>query len=192
MPACKYVSNESVQSSSGVSSTGSVQYGDSLVGELELSELEGEWMQCLVLYNWWILLLYGWSTLSFSLFFLYCRTVVWNVGELYAFSDSIFVYTLLSKLMWHGRTECLLHQPCMWLRRYRSSFVFELVGVWRTSEKGDECGIKLELYSWRGFYLQVCAVCPMPCLILKGSNPVHFLGTTSMIRSVPGFGWIQH
>jgi hypothetical protein len=42
--ANKYVSNESVQSSSGVSSTNSIQYGDSLVGQLEL---EGEWMQCL-------------------------------------------------------------------------------------------------------------------------------------------------
>lgn len=46
MPANKYVSNESMQSSSGVSSTGSIQYGDSLVGELDLLELEGEWMQC--------------------------------------------------------------------------------------------------------------------------------------------------
>lgn len=47
MPANKYVSNESMQSSSGVSSTSSIQYGDSLVGELDLLELEGEWMQCL-------------------------------------------------------------------------------------------------------------------------------------------------
>lgn len=47
MPANKYVSNESMQSSSGVSSTGSMQYGDSLVGELDMLELEGEWMQCL-------------------------------------------------------------------------------------------------------------------------------------------------
>lgn len=45
MPANKYVSNESMQSSSGVSSTGSVQYGDSLVGELDLLELDGEWTQ---------------------------------------------------------------------------------------------------------------------------------------------------
>jgi len=42
MPANKYVSNESMQSSSGVSSTGSMQYGDSLVGELDMLELEGE------------------------------------------------------------------------------------------------------------------------------------------------------
>ncbi|XP_023703867.1 pleckstrin homology domain-containing family G member 5 [Cryptotermes secundus] len=42
LPATKYVSNESVQSSSGVSSTGSVLYGDSLVGELDLLEPDGQ------------------------------------------------------------------------------------------------------------------------------------------------------
>jgi hypothetical protein len=34
-----------------------------------------------LLYNWWTLLLYGWSTLVFLLlFFLFCRTVLWTVG----------------------------------------------------------------------------------------------------------------
>jgi hypothetical protein len=47
MPANKYVSNESMQSYSGVSSTNSIEYDDSLVGQLGLLELEGEWMQCL-------------------------------------------------------------------------------------------------------------------------------------------------
>jgi hypothetical protein len=45
LPASKYVSNESVQSSSGVSSTGSVLYGDSMVGELDPLELDGERLQ---------------------------------------------------------------------------------------------------------------------------------------------------
>jgi hypothetical protein len=53
-----------------------------------------------------------------------------------------------------------------------SSFVFELVGVFRTSENGDECGIRLELYSSLGFYLLLCAACPTSRLIPKVSNPV--------------------
>jgi hypothetical protein len=69
--------------------------------------------------------------------------------------------------MWHGRAKC---QPCMRLCSDSSSFVFDLVGVCRTSENGDECGIKLELYSWCGCYLQVCAACPTPCLFPKGLN----------------------
>jgi hypothetical protein len=75
--------------------------------------------------------------------------------------------------------------------RDSSSFVLELVGVWRTSENGDQSGIKLELCSWREFYLQVCAACLTPRLIPKGSNPVHSLGTKSMTLSLPGLGWIQ-
>jgi hypothetical protein len=39
------MSSESMQSSSGVSSTGSVPYGGSLVGELDLLELDGEGLQ---------------------------------------------------------------------------------------------------------------------------------------------------
>jgi hypothetical protein len=65
--------------------------------------------------------------------------------RLYAFCNSIFVYTLLSKLMCHGHAECLSGQPCKQLCGDSSSFVFELVGVCITSENGDECGIKLEL-----------------------------------------------
>jgi hypothetical protein len=72
------------------------------------------------------------------LFFLFCRTTVWNVGQSYAFCNSIFVYTSLRKLMWHGRAECLSRQPYMQSCRENSSFVFELVGVCRTSENGDD------------------------------------------------------
>jgi hypothetical protein len=69
----------------------------------------------------------------------------------------------------------------MQLRGDSSSFVLELVGVCRTSEKGDECGINVGALLLTGFSFASA----------KGSNPVHFLGTTSMIRSLPGFGWIQ-
>ncbi|KDR24488.1 Pleckstrin-like proteiny domain-containing family G member 5 [Zootermopsis nevadensis] len=41
LPASKCVSNESMQSSSGVSSTGSLPYGGSLVRELDLLDLDG-------------------------------------------------------------------------------------------------------------------------------------------------------
>lgn len=45
LPASKCVSNESMQSSSGVSSTGSLPYGGSLVRELDLLDLDGEGLQ---------------------------------------------------------------------------------------------------------------------------------------------------
>jgi hypothetical protein len=79
----------------------------------------------------------------FFLFFLFCWTVVWNVGQSYAFFKSIFVYTLLSKLKWHGRAECLSCQPCMQLCGDKSSFVLELVGARRASKNSDECGIEV-------------------------------------------------
>jgi hypothetical protein len=54
-------------------------------------------------------------------------------------------------------------------------FVLKLVGVCRASENGEEqCSNKVgRSYSWRGYYLQVCAACPTPRLIPKGSNPIH-------------------
>jgi hypothetical protein len=49
------------------------------------------------------------------------------------FSDTvsvtrIFVYTLLSKLTWHGRAECLSRGPCVQECMDSCCFVLELVG----------------------------------------------------------------
>jgi hypothetical protein len=74
--------------------------------------------------------------------------------------------------MWHGCAKCLWHWPCMQECIDCCCFVLELAGVCRASENGDECGIKLEIIplTW---VLFACAVCPMPHLNPKGSNPVH-------------------
>jgi hypothetical protein len=54
-------------------------------------------------------------------------------------------------------------------------FVFRLVRVCRASEEADEqCWNKDgRSYSWREYYLQVCAAWPTPRQIPKVSNPVH-------------------
>jgi hypothetical protein len=38
----------------------------------------------------------------------------------------------------------------------------------------EQCSNKVGWsYCWRAYYLQVCAACPTPSLIPKGSNPIH-------------------
>jgi hypothetical protein len=87
-----------------------------------------------------------------------------------AFCNSIYVYTLLSKLTWHGRTECLSRSSnCMG----SCCCVLELVGVCRASENGVESvGIKLDDHT-----LDVGIICKcvlpvkLPVLFRKFRNP---------------------
>jgi hypothetical protein len=56
-----------------------------------------------------------------------------------------FVYTLLSKVTWHGRAKCLSRVPCVLECMDSCCFV---LGVCRASENGDDSvGIKLDDHS---------------------------------------------
>jgi hypothetical protein len=70
-------------------------------------------------------------------------------------------------------------------------FVLQLVGVCTASENGDECGIKLEIILL--MWLLFASVCRLPNFLSysKRFEPCPSLGTTSVIRSLPGFDWIR-
>jgi hypothetical protein len=94
--------------------------------------------------------------------------------------------------MWHGCTKCLSCQPCMELGGDSSSFVLELVGVCRTSQNGDECGIKVgALLSTWILFASVCCLpnapsyserfkpCPFPANIIYDTFPTRIWPDTT-------------
>jgi hypothetical protein len=136
-----------------------------------------------VLYGWRILLLCSWYTLFFIIF-TSCRTALWNVGQSHASSNYICVY---SKLMWHGRTQCVYRTSYEW--SYVKTVV-ALCGVdWSLQNRSrrwwvwyNKAGALLSMW---GLFANMC------CLPNASFYPESFesrpsLGTTSMIRSPTG------
>jgi hypothetical protein len=128
------------------------------------------------------------KTLFFWLLFIPCRTVVWNVGQSYAFSTYICLY---SKLMWHGRTQCVYRTS------YECSYVKTVAAFF-----GVDCSLQNRRRQWVWYnkagallstWVLFANVC---CLPNAPFFPERFescpsLGTTSMIRSLSWLGQIQ-
>jgi hypothetical protein len=89
--------------------------------------------------------------------------------------------------MWHGRAECLSRQPSMQLCWESSSFVFELVGVWWTSENGDECGIKPSSTLDVGFICKYVLPAQRPVLFRKVRTP--FIPGNNIYDTYPTGTW---
>jgi hypothetical protein len=131
--------------------------------------------------------------LCFFFFFLFCRIVVCTVGLVISFLYSISVYTLLSKVMRHGCTKCLLHGPCVQECMDSCCFVLELVGVCTASENSDESvGIQLDDHTLDVGIICKCVLPAQIPILFQKAWTLSIPGTTSMIHSLPGLGRIQH